>query len=106
MNKTLFVAGVPAEVENEKAAVLFAQFGTVESVRRIEDKRNAERCILFVTMETVEEVNEVLQHQFSIGGNQLTVMLSKPQKPKRPQYNRDGYRSERPSFGYKRNREY
>lgn len=105
MNKTLFVAGVPAEFENSMVADLFGRFGTVESVRRINDKRNVELSILFVTMETVEEVNEVLQHKFTLGGNELTVMLSRPQKDRLPQHdNRGGYRSERPHFGYKSER--
>lgn len=98
MNKTLFVTGVPAMTGYDEVANAFSKYGEVESVRRIEDKRNDELCIMFVTMESPEAALLATKGITKVGGVELYVQEAKPRKPAhRPGQGYNSYhRSERP----------
>jgi cold-inducible RNA-binding protein len=82
MSRKLFVGNLPFETTEDDLTTLFAQAGSVESVRVMRDNATGRaRGFAFVEMASDEEAQTAIGqfHQQSFGGRALTVNEARPQ---------------------------
>ena len=85
MSRKLYVGNLPYEVGEDQLQQLFAQAGTVESVKVMRDQATGRpRGFAFVEMGTDEEAQSALKtlNAVEVGGRNLTVNEARP-KPER-----------------------
>ena len=97
MGKKLYVGNLPSSATDQLLLDTFAQVGTVESAKVIND-RDTGRCkgFGFVEMSTDAEAADAISkfHGVEYEGRRLTVSEAKPMGAG-PQQNRGGYRPHR-----------
>ena len=94
MNKKLYVGGLPYSTTEEELKVAFAPFGTVASVRILNDKFTGKsRGFGFVEMGSEEEAQSAIQGMNSkeFGGRTLLVNESRPEQPRQQRSFGGGY---------------
>lgn len=85
MSRKLYVGNLPYEVGEDELQQLFAQAGTVESVKVMRDQATGRpRGFAFVEMGSDEEAQSALKtlNAVEVGGRNLTVNEARP-KPER-----------------------
>ena len=85
MSRKLYVGNLPFEVGEDELQQLFAQAGTVESVKVMRDQATGRpRGFAFVEMGSDEEAQSALKtlNAVEVGGRNLTVNEARP-KPER-----------------------
>ena len=88
MSKSIYVGNLPWSATEEQVQELFAQYGTVNSVKLISDRETGRaRGFGFVEMEDAEAAAaiEALDNQ-SFGGRTLHINEAKPRAPRQPRY--------------------
>ena len=86
MGKKLYVGNLPYSATESSLNDMFAQAGTVESVRIITDRDSGRsKGFGFVEMSTDEEAEKAIAdlNGKEIEGRQLTVNEARPQEPRR-----------------------
>jgi RNA recognition motif-containing protein len=81
MSRRLYVGNLPYETGEAELQALFAQAGTVESVKVIRDAATGRpRGFGFVEMSTDDEAQRAIEtlHEHEFGGRGLTVNEAKP----------------------------
>jgi RNA recognition motif-containing protein len=85
MNRKLFVGNLPFETTESDLETLFAQAGTVDSVRVMRDRDTGRpRGFAFIEMATDADAQKAIA-QFNeqpFGGRQLAVNEARPQVPR------------------------
>lgn len=82
MGRKLYVGNLPYETGETELQDLFAQAGTVETVRVMRDMATGRaRGFAFVEMSTDEEAQQAITqlHDHQLGGRGLTVNEARPQ---------------------------
>jgi RNA recognition motif-containing protein len=82
MGRKLYVGNLPYETGETELQDLFAQAGTVETVRVMRDMATGRaRGFAFVEMSTDEEAQQAINqlHDYQLGGRGLTVNEARPQ---------------------------
>ncbi len=85
MGSKIYVGGLPYSTSESQLNDLFAEHGTVESVRVITDKFTGQsRGFGFVEMTSAEEANAAITalNGTELGGRTLTVNEARPQEPR------------------------
>ena len=85
MSRKLYVGNLPYETGEADLQGLFAQAGTVDSVKVMRDMATGRaRGFAFVEMSTDEEAQKAIAdlNEFQVGGRSLTVNEARP-KPER-----------------------
>ncbi len=85
MGSKIYVGGLPYSTSESQLNDLFAEHGTVESVRVITDKFTGQsRGFGFVEMTSTEEANAAITalNGTELGGRTLTVNEARPQEPR------------------------
>ncbi len=85
MNRKLFVGNLPFEATEDGIRDLFAQAGTVDSVRVMRDRATGQaRGFAFVEMATDADAQAAIGqlNEQSFGGRTLTVNEARPQAPR------------------------
>ena len=85
MGRRLYVGNLPYETGENDLQDLFAQAGTVESVKVMRDMATGRaRGFAFVEMSTDEEAQKAITelNEYQVGGRSLTVNEARP-KPER-----------------------
>ncbi len=85
MGSKIYVGGLPYSTSESQLNDLFAEHGTVESVRVITDKFTGQsRGFGFVEMAKAEEANAAITalNGTELGGRTLTVNEARPQEPR------------------------
>ena len=88
MSKSIYVGNLPWSATEEQIQDLFANYGTVHSVKLITDRETGRaRGFGFVEMEDGEAqaAIEALDN-YSFGGRTLRVNEAKPRAPRPPRY--------------------
>jgi len=88
MSKSIYVGNLPWSANEEQVQDLFAEYGSVLSVKLISDRETGRaRGFGFVEMEDGEAdaAIEALDN-FSFGGRTLRVNEAKPRAPRQPRY--------------------
>jgi RNA recognition motif-containing protein len=85
MNRKLFVGNLPFEATEDSIRDLFAQAGTVDSVRVMRDRATGQaRGFAFVEMATDADAQAAIGqlNEQPFGGRTLTVNEARPQAPR------------------------
>lgn len=94
MGRKLYVGNLPYEIGENELQDLFAQAGTVDSVRVMRDQATGRaRGFAFVEMGTDDEAQQAINmmHGKPLGGRALTVNEARPQAPRGGGYGGGGY---------------
>ncbi|HTQ29504.1 MAG TPA: RNA-binding protein [Puia sp.] len=84
MSKTLFVAGIPYDMDDEELKQIFEDYGVVNSARVIMDKETGKsRGFGFVEMSAEAEADEAISrlNGGELAGRTLTVKVAEDKKP-------------------------
>jgi RNA recognition motif-containing protein len=98
MNRKLFVGNLPFEATEDGIRDLFAQAGTVDSVRVMRDRATGQaRGFAFVEMATDADAQAAIGqlNEQPFGGRTLTVNEARPQAPRSGGYGSGEGRSTR-----------
>jgi len=98
MGSKLYVGGLPYAATESQVTTLFAEHGTVESVRIMSDKFTGQsRGFGFVEMSTTEEAQAAITalNGSQMDGRSLTVNEAKPMEPRSGGGSRPGGRPNR-----------
>ena len=86
MSKSIYVGNLPWSATEEQVQDLFAEYGSVLSVKLVSD-RDTGRARGFVEMEDGEADSAIeALDNFSFGGRTLRVNEAKPRAPRQPRY--------------------
>ncbi|GAB2293746.1 hypothetical protein Dimus_027960 [Dionaea muscipula] len=101
MTKRIFVGGLKAGMTEKELKDSFERFGRIEDAVVIHDSAtNRSRGFGFITFDSEEVVNSILQNNFYVvGGKRVEVKKAIPRQPSRIGNNKDSYPREQSRAG-------
>lgn len=105
MNNKLFVSNLTFETSTEEVKNLFEKFGPVANIKKIADKKSADRCLMFVDMESWQDAAYIVKKRHYLNERPVYVEEAKSNKnASRPDQRRSNFRNHRDGYGNKSGR--